>query len=341
MRHAYFTALTLLAMALASGCTTQAKKEVRSLVETEHQRVKLSKARYKDPLANKYLAIVAGIILDTAKRLDLESEDLEDRDAILDIYDSFEIYIVHDPAPNAWVHGDDFMCITTAAILHAEHPEELAFIIGHEFGHLRGEHVVESVERKYTNKVVAGVVMGLGAMAAGYQASSDPNYSQAQYQRDMQNALAAGQIIVASFEPHRKSDEFESDRFALELMAEAGFPISRSTDWMERSLAIHGDRGGRTHPRTTQRIARLRELIAGYGEITPTRGFNTAQFQQMKNRIRVATVGMMKNDSFQFYSVERALIADGELATIKSCGPTDATAEQIASYFSELLIGAN
>tara|TARA_R110002072_G_scaffold117829_4_gene248947 strand:+ start:171 stop:1268 length:1098 start_codon:yes stop_codon:yes gene_type:complete len=324
---------------LASGCTAQAKKEVRSIVDQERSRILSAQSKYEDPLANKYLGIIAESILSAARSLDLDENHQVSDNETLDIYDQFTVYIVHDPTPNAWVVGDDFACISTAAILHAEHPEELAFILGHEFGHLRGEHQVESYERKYANKFAAGLAVGLGSLSAGYQSSNNPNYSQAQYQRDMANALAAGQSIIASFEPHRKSDEYESDKIALELMVEAGFPIERSPDWLERMLVIYGEGDGKTHPKTEKRVKRIRDLVHEYGELNSTRTFNLEQFREIQDRIRSETLALADDENLAFYSAERPTLSSGVLPPIKSCGPSDAELDQIVDYYSKMILG--
>lgn len=325
---------------LLTGCTGHAKRDVRQLVAKEMHETEFSEARYKDELAQKYLGKMADSIREAALRLDIQDNPglAEERDSVLDVYDMFVVYIVHEPTPNAWVVGDDFMCITTAAILQADHPEELAFIMAHEFGHLRAEHMVKMFERKYSNRIAAGLVAGLGGMAAGYQAGNNPYYSQSQYTRDMNNALLAAQSIVASFSPHRKSDEFEADRHAIELMIEAGYGLDHASKFFERSISLYGDSPSDSHPLSSDRLQRLEELIDEHRDVKSKRRFNLDQFEQIQNKIRAETLQEINSESLAFFSVLRANNPDLAASPLKSCGPVDADHNTVVESYANLIL---
>lgn len=341
VKHDLFLCMAVISFFLLSGCTGQAKRDVRQLVAKEMHVTEFSEARYKNKLAEKYLGMMADTIREAAIRLDTDPEHVDKRDSVLDVYDIFIVYIVHDPIPNAWVVGDDFMCITTAAILQAEHPEEIAFIMAHEFGHLRAEHAVEMFERKYANRIAAGVVAGLGGMAAGYQASNNPYYTQSQYARDMNNAVRAAESIMASFSPHKKADEFEADLYAIELMDEAGYGLSYATKFFERSIELYGDVPSDSHPLSSDRLRRLEELIAEHSSTKSKRRFNLDQFTQIQDQIRATTVQELDSDSLSFFSVLRASDPELRESPIKSCGPVDADMDTVVENYTNLILDLN
>lgn len=325
------------------SCRGMAKRELRALVDEERVHLDSSKALLSDSAAVGFLAPIADDILQAARALD-GYEAVTERGAeqegalkdVLDIHDEFAVYVVHDAAPNAWVMGDDFACITTSAFLLAEDPAELAFVLAHEFGHLRESHSVEVIERRYANEFAAGMAAGLAGAAAGYNSVNNPYYSQAQYQADMNNAVLLGQAILASFSPHRKEDEHESDAQAVDLLVAAGYPINNATGFLEKMLTLYGADGGDSHPRTDERIARIKEKVGLLQGYEPSVSLDLAAFQRAQESIRVETLELVEQESLQHYSAER-LGSDRSMIPIKSCGAVDASQEAVISLYVKLV----
>lgn len=321
------------------GCTGLAKQEVRQLVDQEEEVLSRSRARVTDPVVTGYLSRLAAPILAAAQATDLDETDLPDEDETLNIYDRFSVYLVHDPMPNAWVVGDDFACVTTSLILLTEHPEELVFVLGHEYGHLRGEHMVESIERRHAHQITAALAGGLAAAGASYNAATSPYYSQQQYNQDMQGAMAIMATIMMAYSPHRKSDEHDSDEQAVELMMAAGYPIDRVTDYFERLIPLYGDGGGGSHPPTSKRIERLQKIQAELAEYRPTRRLDLGEFLRVRERVRAQAERLVRADQIVFFSDERQTLTSSTLPPLKSCGPLDADPEAIMDLYTKLVLG--
>ncbi len=332
----------LCAVALPSGCAGLAKQEVRQFVDEERDRLDRAQSVLDNRDISVYLSEIAVPIIEAARRLDIKPESNFEPDKVLNIYDEFSVYVVHDPSPNAWVVGDDFACITTSAILFADHPEEIVFVLAHEFGHLRAEHQVQSVMRRQANEIIAGVAVGLSAGAAGMRAGYDQQYAaSAQYQQDVRNAVVMGKQMIESFQPHKKRDEFESDRHAVELMAEAGFDLSRSADFLDRMHLYYGDEGDSdTHPPTRDRVERIRSLLLEYADHESKRHLDLAEFRHIQRTIQNETLEMAHDDRLTFYSVERAELAHGRaLPSLFCCGPLDADEKRVIDVYADLVLG--
>lgn len=324
-------------VAFAGGCTTAAKKEVRTFVAAEQSRLLQAKARVEDPEAEEFLRSLALPILRAACELDGTDSPKFKHDKLLDIYDGFTVYLVHDATPNAWVVGDDFAVITTAALLQSEHPEEVAFVIAHEFGHIRGFHAVRSVERRYQTEFAAAMAVGMAAMAAGMQ-RSNPYYSQQQYQRDMDNAYRLGAAVLRSYTPHRKEDEHDADAQAVALMAQAGFSLDHCTGFLENMLEVYGDSGGKTHPLTTDRIKLVKAAVASYPEHQATRPLDVARFQRVRARVKEITLSQIEGGQLSFYADERLQLSGGaSLPPVQACGPLEADIERVIGHYVDCL----
>jgi len=331
MNNGFLMAVVLgCTMAMAS-CTGMAKREVRSLVDSEEAIVGSSPALVTDAQVQSWAKNLGDLVLNAARSTKPELDPANKVDPTLDIFDRFTVYVVHDPNPNAWVVGDDFACVTTAAILLADGPNEIAFTLAHEFGHLRHAHMVKSVERRYVNECVSlvagGLVVGLAAMGG---TTGDARYDQHRQQLAAQQALLVVAAVQASYTPHRPKDELEADAEAVKLMAAAGLPVSDCDSFLRKLQVLHGDGNGKTHPPTSTRIERINQITAGMSEYRPTRVLSIAEFQQVQSRIRQLTLTQAKANKLSFYSFERAaMVKEHGLKPLCVCGLVDATGESV------------
>lgn len=295
-------------------------------------------SRVNDLEVSAYLDNIAATISGAALALDSVDGEPPKTDPYLDVYDGFRVMLVHDPIPNAWTHGDDFACLSTSLFLEAEHPEEIAFVLSHEFGHIENGHLVQSVERRKGNEILAGAVLVLGAAAAGL-AASDP-YSNVDTSQMMENAADASRSILASYSPHRRQDEFEADAQAIELMATAGYRLDRCGDWFEHMISMYGpDSGSESHPPTQERLERIQELVAERKDYQPTRQLSVEQFHRMQDRIRALTIQSLQTDTLAFFTIESLeRESAGESAPhAKACGPLGADVNRMVKIYTEQL----
>jgi Zn-dependent protease with chaperone function len=79
-----------------------------------------------------------------------------------------ELYVTQDPSPNAFTYGhkNPFIVITSG-LIDLLSDEELAFVIGHELGHVKAGHVLYTVLARNIASIISAVgqaTLGVGAI---------------------------------------------------------------------------------------------------------------------------------------------------------------------------------
>jgi Zn-dependent protease with chaperone function len=86
---------------------------------------------------------------------------------ILDI-DEPELYVTLDPAPNAFTYGHKSpFIVMTSGLIDLLSDEELAFVIGHELGHIKAGHVLYTVLARNIATIVSAIgqaTLGIGSL---------------------------------------------------------------------------------------------------------------------------------------------------------------------------------
>ncbi|VVE22232.1 peptidase M48 [Pandoraea communis] len=181
----------------------------------------------------------------------------------LDASQSFEFFVVRDPAINAFSLPGGFIGINTGLIVTTRTESELASVIGHETGHVLQHHIARMLGQQSQNSWIAlgGLLLGL---LAGIGARSS----------DLGMGIAMGGQGLAVDRQLRfsRDAEREADRVGFQLLQAAGFDTYAMPTFFERlQRADSINEAGvpeyvRTHPLTTDRIADMlnRSRNAGY-----------------------------------------------------------------------------
>lgn len=324
---------------LLAGCVGAARREVRSLVDEEHARYSNYSSHLEDPTVDAYLLAVAGTVLESARQLNGADSPTYKANPTLDIYDRFEVIVVQDASPNAFVVGDDFACITTSLLLLADDPNQVAFVLAHEFGHLVGQDAVDTVVRRKKTEFGAALAAGLSAFSAGVNRANNPNYTQAQYDHDMQIAALVGQSILASFRPYRKEDEYEADARAVDILIQAGIPVSGAATLLTKLEDVNGDHPTDSHPPVSKRIARIEGQLALHPDYQPTRTLDMAGLRELQRIVRSKTLAKVDSDTLILFSVERTKdFGPAGPTVLQACGPLDAPADRVLKLYADLLM---
>lgn len=130
--------------------------------------------------------------------------------------------------------------------------DELAFVMGHEVGHVVCRHLAQQFEREGL------VLVGLEALL-GTEVDTGRLYAEA----------ASSVLTDIADLGFSRDDELESDLAALDLLAEAGRPLDAGPSALRAIRDLEGnleptaiDVFFSTHPPTSERIERLEEEIA-------------------------------------------------------------------------------
>jgi predicted Zn-dependent protease len=88
-----------------------------------------------------------------------------------------KVYLVRQPAINAFVAGGQRIFINTGLLVQAKTPNEVIGVLAHETGHIAGGHLARMGQQveKATTQAIIGMLIGAAAIAAG----SASGYSEA------------------------------------------------------------------------------------------------------------------------------------------------------------------
>lgn len=325
MRLIVVLLLTLTATLATSGCTEFSKVMVAGQNQQQEAFIEHARSRLDDPMVTEYLQGLGTMVLESARRLDHVDDPTHKTDQYLDIYDKFTVLEINDVSPNAFVTGDDYAAINTALIATAESPEELVMILGHEFGHLRNQHLVQ-----YMTKVQYAVVSGIVAEKIAKMDAKGKSKDERELAGE--KAAATAQAVFLTPNPDKES---ESDATGVEIMAELGLDLHYADDFFVRMLALYGDAGG-THPKPSVRIARVNAQIAkleqaGY---KPTRTLDRASFLAMRDRVRQLVRDGINQKTIVYFSEEKALASQNQtIVKPMGCGPLYADPVKVTEIF--------
>ncbi|MCL6552259.1 MAG: M48 family metalloprotease [Firmicutes bacterium] len=142
-----------------------------------------------------------------------------------------------------------FIYATEGLMRFVESDDELAFVLGHEIGHVAARHHVQLLERHFFLALVAQLLFG-----------GDPTAAQV--------AAIVRFFVQRGFS---REFEFEADRLAVAYTHRAGFDASAGLGFLRRLRVAEGRDPSqfevlfRTHPGLTDRIDRVRHELRQLG----------------------------------------------------------------------------
>ena len=167
----------------------------------------------------------------------------------------FDFHVLaDDQTVNAFALPGGQIFITVGLLKRLKTEDQLAGVLGHEVGHVIHRH---SAQQMAKSDFYQGLV---GAVAT---ATTDP-YS----------GMGGGQIAqyVAQIQQMKfgRNDELQSDEFGVKYMVQAGYNPNAMIEVMkileEASGGARQDEFMSTHPSPENRVAKIKEHIAKYGD---------------------------------------------------------------------------
>ncbi|MBA2125377.1 peptidase M48 [Hyphomicrobium methylovorum] len=177
------------------------------------------------------------------------------------------VRIVNNDAFNAFVVDGANVFVHTGTLMQANTPNEVIGVIAHESGHIAGGHMAALRARiaKDQTRALLTQVLGIGAMVAGGVAGGSSG------QETMQGGQAIMQggtnIIMKGLLAERRSQESAADQAGLKYLTAtkqsgqgmlATFERFKQQEYLSEGLQ---DPFIRSHPLSTDRLARLSELV--------------------------------------------------------------------------------
>lgn len=162
--------------------------------------------------------------------------------------------IVKSDKVNAFAAPGGYVFVTTAALKLAQSEDELAFVLAHEIAHVSRGHALGTIKKSRYADISGDALQATGAMSG--EALGELT------------ALLEGAIddMIESFfvKGYSKDTEYEADKVGLAIAHAAGYDAQAGIDYLTR-LAESQDtgKGGfhQTHPKASDRIARLKEQL--------------------------------------------------------------------------------
>ena len=215
---------------------------------------------------------------------------------------SVRIFIVNDPAINAFVAGGSNIFIHTGLLLASEDPDMLLGVIAHETGHIAGGHLARGTEALQDAQLSTILSYVLGA-AAGIAGGGDA----------AAGIISAGQHVAQrNLLSFTRVNEQAADQAALHYLDELNIPATGLLSLMEklrsREQIYRGqvDPYALTHPLSKERIAHIRgHLLRQSGEVKP-------DVQKQKRHARM--LGKLKG----FLNDPEIILAKGSPKTVEA-----------------------
>ena len=178
-----------------------------------------------------------------------------------------KVRIVQSDAFNAFVLDGRNVFIHTGTLMQAQTPNEVIGVIAHETGHITGGHMAALRARvaKDQTRALLAQILGIGLMVAGGVAGGDAG-------RDIggagQGVLFGGnEIVMRSLLAERRQQESAADQAGLTFLNATKQSGRGMLETFERFAQqeymsdAHKDAFARSHPLSTDRLARLRQLV--------------------------------------------------------------------------------
>ncbi len=174
--------------------------------------------------------------------------------------------IVQNEAFNAFVLDGGNVFIHTGTLMQAQTPNEVIGVIAHELGHITGGHMAALRARiaKDQTRALLAQVLGIGLMVAGGVAGGDSA-------RDLGSAgqgimYGGNEIVMRSLLAERRQQELAADQAGLTVLnatKQSGRGMLETFERFRQQEYISDaqqDAFARSHPLSTERLARLRVL---------------------------------------------------------------------------------
>lgn len=165
----------------------------------------------------------------------------------------WEVVLFDDPAINAFALPNGKIGIYRGMMDAVENDDQLAAVIGHEFGHVTADHAAQRIGTQQMSR--------LGIALVGSALGGDPQ------QADQLAGLLGMGATYGVILPFSRQQELEADRIGVRYMVQAGYQPAEALEFWQDRMAEAG-RGGppeflSTHPSDQARIQQLQQVLYG------------------------------------------------------------------------------
>jgi len=213
------------------------------------------------------------------------------------------VRIVRNEAFNAFVVDGSNVYIHTGTLMQAQRPNEVIGVIAHETGHISGGHMAALRARiaKDQTRALLTQIIGIGTMVAGGVAGGDSGRETMQGGQALM--MGGNDVIMKGILSERRSQESAADQAGLKFLTATKQSGQGMLDTFERFRqqeyisSQYQDPFIRSHPLSSERLARLRDLVAA----SPYVGARDSPALQLRHDLmRAKLSGYLENPATVF-----------------------------------------
>ena len=233
---------------------------------------------YEDPELESYMNKICGVLAENS------DEQLPYNGYHLKILDTDEINAFSTPGGHIFVTRGMISCATSE--------DSLAAIIAHEMAHIQLQHGLEAIKDKRINESSANALGNLVSNLPGYKKTmnyineisdstkkmlSKAGFDESEISMGVDLNNLSSLVVDYFVNGYSKEAEFEADKRALKLMADAGYSPSEMITMLEKMDTV-GE--FKTHPKPEARIKEVKKNLKGM-KVNDTTSFRKTRFMNI------------------------------------------------------------
>jgi len=196
----------------------------------------------------------------------------------------FHFFVVESPIINAFALPGGYIGVHSGLLLATANESDLAGVLAHEVSHVTQRHISRAVFANQRASTISLATM-LGALLAGMAAGADADM--------IAGAVSIGQSIAIEQQiSFTRSNEYEADRVAVDVLAGAGFDPLGLPDFFETmsrktsTLSRQAPTFLQTHPVSADRMAETRARARDHPSIDIK---DSLDYELARGRLRLLT----------------------------------------------------
>lgn len=193
-----------------------------------------------------------------------------------DTFGGYHFVVLNSDQINAMAAPGGYIFVTKKFVKDLKDEDSLAAVLAHEVGHVVKRHGVNAISNGKLFSAL-GTLTKQGASIAASQVSSPVDLSAVTDVFSESVSGVADKLLTSGYD---RKQEYESDRYAVELLKRAGYdPLA--LDRVLKTLETEKSSGGwyATHPDPDDRIDELEDVVKPEQAITPPQ-IRVTRFEQ-------------------------------------------------------------